>query len=123
MSLRRQGVERQADYALALKDNQSELCEEVKDAFEQVEDVDCDYCEKVEKSHGRIETRRCWNVMDSERIEYLNDKRERRDLSGVAMLKSERLIEGVRSSQTRYCITSLSVDAKTMLESARSHWG
>ena len=116
-------VERQADYVLALKGNQRELYDDVKDTFEQVEDVDCDYYEKVEKSHGRIEMRRCWNVTDRECIEYLNDKKEWPALSGVAMVKSERLIEGMRSRQTRYYITSLSVDAKTILESVRSHWG
>ena len=118
-------VEGEADYVLALKGNQRELRDGVKDTFEQVEGgvLAADYWETVEKSHGRIETRRCWSVGDSECIDYLNDKREWTGLSSVAMVKSERLIEGVSSERTRYYISSLRADAKTLLESARSHWG
>lgn len=116
-------VERDAEYVLALKRNQGKLYEDVKDTFERKEGSGGDFFETVEKSHGRIETRRCWNVTDSECIDYLNDNRDWRALSSVAMVKSERLIEGLRSEHTRYYISSLRTDAKTMLESVRSHWG
>lgn len=119
----REIVEREADYVLALKDNQRELYEGVKDTFSQADAIGCDFYEQVEKSHGRIETRRCWSVTDSECIGYLNDKEEWRNLSAVAMLECERLIEGVRTKQRRYYISSLRADAKTLLESARGHWG
>ena len=44
-------------------------------------------------------------------------------MSGVVMVESERVIEGVASSRRRYYISSLSADAKTLLEASRSHWG
>ena len=118
-------VEREADYVLALKENQLELYEDVKDTFEQKEGgvLECAFYETVEKSHGRIETRRCWTVTDRECIDYLNDKREWSGLSSVAMLECERLMEGAMSKQRRYYISSLRADAKAMLESVRSHWG
>ena len=115
-------VEQEADYVLALKGNQRELHEDVKDTFEQWDGSAGDFYEKVEKSHGRIETRRCWSVTDRECIEYLDDKGEWQGLSGVMMVESERVIEGVSSSRRRYYISSLSADAKTLLEASRSHW-
>ena len=115
-------VERKADYVLALKDNQRELYEDVKDTFEQWDESAGDSFETVEKSHGRIEKRRCWTVTDSECIDYLNDNVEWRNLSSVAMVECERLMEGVKTKQRRYYISSLRVDAKTLLESARRHW-
>ena len=116
-------VEGDADYVLALKGNQRELYADVKDTFLQWDESAGDFYEKVEKSHGRIEKRRCWSVTDRECIEYLNDKGEWRGLSGVAMVECERVSEGVSSSQARYYISSLRVDAKGMLERARAHWG
>ena len=115
-------VEQGADYVLALKDNQRELYEDVKDAFEQWDESAGDSFETVEKSHGRIETRRCWTVTDSECIDYLNDKAEWRNLSGVAMVECERLVGGVKTKHRRYYISSLRADAKALLESARRHW-
>ena len=116
-------VEREADYVLALKGNQRELYEDVKDTFKQREANSDDFYETVEKSHGRIEMRRCWSVTDSECIDYLNDKGEWLNLSSVALVECERVVEGVASSQSRYYISSMRADAKTLLESVRSHWG
>ena len=39
---------------------------QMKDTFEQWEGSVGDFFEQVEKSHGRIETRRCRSVTDSE---------------------------------------------------------
>lgn len=116
-------VEGEADYVLALKGNQRELHADVRDTFLQWDESAGDFYEKMEKSHGRIEKRRCWSVTDRESIEYLNDKGEWRGLSGVAMVECERVSDGVMSRRRRYYISSLRVDAKGMLECARTHWG
>ena len=50
-------VEKQADYILAVKDNQKTLREEVEATCNQNQPVS-DYSD-TEKGHGRIETRRC----------------------------------------------------------------
>ena len=123
----REIVEQGADYVLALKGNQRELYDDVKDTFLQWDEGVGDFFEQVEKSHGRIETRRCRSVTDSEWIDYLNGKSEWGKsewpaLSSVAMVESERVAEGVATSQKRYYISSLSADAKALLRSARTHW-
>ena len=121
-------VEQGADYALALKGNQRELRDDVKDTFSQWDESVGDFFEQVEKPHVRIETRRCRSVTDSEWIDYLNGKCELGNsewpaLSSVAMVECERVVEGVATSQKRYCISSLSADAKVLLRSVRAHWG
>ena len=116
-------VEQEADYVLALKENQLGLYEDVKDTFGHRDGASVDFYETVEKSHGRIEKRRCWSVTDRECIEYFSDRGEWRGLSGVAMVECERVSGSVSSRQRRYYISCLSADAKTMLEATRSHWG
>lgn len=123
----REIVEQGADYVLALKGNQRELYDDVSDTFLQWDESVGDFFEQVEKSHGRIETRRCRSVTDSEWIDYLNGKGECGEsewpaLSSVAMVECERVLEGVATSQKRYYISSLGADAKALLRSARTHW-
>ena len=120
-------TERGADYALALKRNQSQLHDDVAEMFEygrqtDFADMDSDWFETVEKGHGRVETRRCTTVSSPEFIAYLNEGERWSNLSSVAMVESERDICGNVSSQTRYYISSLSGDAELMLEAVRGHW-
>ena len=64
-------IDQGADYVLALKKNQPQLHQDVTRMFAEARKsdfagVDHDY--SVNKGHGRIETRRCWTVSDSEYI-------------------------------------------------------
>ena len=61
---------------LRSKDNQRELYEDVKDAFLQWDESAGDSFETVEKSHGRIETRRCWTVTE-QRVHRLSQRQGR----------------------------------------------
>ena len=120
-------TERGADYALALKRNQSQLHDDVAEMFEygrqtDFADMDSDWFETVEKGHGRVETRRCTTVSSPEFIVYLNERERWSNLSSVAMVESERDICGNVSSQTRYYISSLPGDAERLLEAVRGHW-
>lgn len=90
-------VDSEADYVLALKRNQRELYDDVKDTFEQWDESMGDFYEQVEKSHGRIEKRLCLSVTDRKCIEYINDKGEWPGLCSVAMVECERVVEGVSS--------------------------
>ena len=116
-----------ADYLLAVKRNQPHLHDGVKDTFELArmsgfEDVEPDYCETIHKGHGRIETRRCWAVSETELLNYVDDADEWKDLRSIVMVESERLIGESSSLETRYYISSLPNEAERLLESARSHW-
>ncbi len=69
----RQIVSREADYVLAVKENQGRLLEDVEDLFScgqrtGFEDMQHDFCQTLDKGHGRIETRRCWTIDGPEQL-------------------------------------------------------
>lgn len=62
-------IEQEGDYALALKDNQGNLYEEVKTTFALAEKdrfahIQYESDQTVEKDHGRLEIRRYWTISD-----------------------------------------------------------
>ena len=121
-------IDQDADYVLALKENQPQLHDDVVEIFDVVRKtdfagIDHDFCETVNKGHGRIETRRCWSVSDPDYIGYINDRQKWSGLTSVAMVESERLVDSETSNQVRYYISSLPSRAESLLEATRGHWG
>ena len=121
-------LERDADYVLALKDNQKRLHEDVEDLFacgrrSNFQDMDYDFCKMVNKGHGRIETRRCWAIGDPVQLSYLETGREWPKLKSIALVISERMVGNQVSREARYYISSLEPDAGRLLGATRSHWG
>ena len=121
-------TDRGADYVLALKQNQPQLYDDVTEMFDQAKrtgfsDLPHHFSETVGKGHGRIEKRRCWAVSDPDHLGYVNDRNEWVSLRTLVMVESERTDIGKTSTQTRYYISSLPNDARTLLSSVRTHWG
>ena len=80
-------IEQEGDYALALKDNQGNLSEEVQATFALAEkDGWADLSEPsvrfVEKGHGRLETREYWTLSDPALMAYRGDRTEVEGLAG-----------------------------------------
>ena len=64
-------IEQNGGYALALKENQGTLYEEVQDTFtlaqkEQFAQIQHQFHETIEKGHGRLEIRKHWMIDDQE---------------------------------------------------------
>jgi predicted transposase YbfD/YdcC len=121
-------VKKDADYVLAVKQNQGQLFEDVKDLFagcqeENFLQVPHDYTKTIEKGHGRIEIRECWTLADPEFLDYLRHRDAWPKLRALAMVRAERRIGTNRSRETRYYITSVENNATLILESIRAHWG
>ncbi len=118
-------IEDSGDYVLALKENQGQLYQEVKELFEDESLVatEGDFHETVNKGHGRLEHRRCWSLADQECLSYLNLRGEWTGLQSVAKVTGERRIGEKVSIESRYYISSLSGDAKQLLWAVREHWG
>lgn len=124
----KQIVEKQADYVLALKANQRQLYEDVKDSFERAHaerfwDIEHDYHESVSKDHGRLETRRCWTISDQKYLDYINPEGAWKNLASITMVTSVREVGDKASDQSRYYISSLPGTATRVLEAIRTHWG
>lgn len=119
-------IDQGADYVLALKDNQPSLFEDVQWLFEQAESVqfqavEHDVTQSVDKGHGRIEIRRCWTLSGCE-LDYLVQKQHWKGLQTVAMIQSERRVDGKVSIERRYYLSSLGQDAEVINAAIRTHW-
>ena len=118
-------VEKQADYVLAVKGNQSTLLEDLKEYFDwaladKFQQTHYTKNETVTGDHGRVEVRRCYA---SEDCEWLRRKVDWKGLRSIAMVESERSVGKEKASQERrYYISSLAADAKELNRAIRSHW-
>ena len=113
-------VSKQADYILAVKENQGHLLEEIKDSFQMLT-ADA-VVEEIDFGHGRIEQRRCSVIADLSLIEKAS---EWASLQGIVRIQSERFHKatGKTEREIRYYITSLEADAERLNRAIRQHWG
>ncbi len=117
-----------ADYALAVKDNQEQLAEDVAATFAEAERVQFvhvphDYAKTVDKGHGRLETRECWTISREDYLEALRTHAAWSGLRSVAMVRATRQKGDEISVVTRYYISSLDGHAARLLDVTRRHWG
>jgi predicted transposase YbfD/YdcC len=117
--------EQQADYVLALKDNHKTLRAQVKEYLTAVREDRTWGCEisthqTTDGEHGRIETRRYWQATAPD---FLPEKAAWRDLTSVGMVEARRELNGQRTTDIRYYLSSLPVNAAQFAHAVRSHWG
>jgi predicted transposase YbfD/YdcC len=118
-------VEGGGDYVIAVKDNQPSLRAEIEAAFATCEIAaeqlppSADF-ESVDRAHGRVE-RRTVRALDV--VDRLSERQDWTALKSVVLVRSERTVRGVTSSEDRYYISSLRPDAATLAGAIRGHWG
>jgi predicted transposase YbfD/YdcC len=118
-------AEKEADYVLAVKGNQANLYEDLLGYFDwALEDKfnETNYTtdETVDGDHGRIEVRRYYATSD---IAWLRNKGEWEAIESIAMVESERTVQGEETSrERRYYISSLQAEAKQIGKAIRGHW-
>jgi len=120
-------VDQDADYVLALKENQGRLYEDVKLLFDELENsryttYTYDYVRTSNKGHGRIEIRECWTISDPDILRYLRGSENWKNLQTVSRIRSQRTIGDQKSIEDRFHIASI-CGAKAVLRAVRSHWG
>jgi predicted transposase YbfD/YdcC len=113
-------VARNADYILAVKENQGHLLEEIKDSFQMLA-ADA-VAEQIDCGHGRVEQRRCSVIAD---LSLVEKAAEWASLQGLVRIESERYHKATGKTETeiRYYITSLRPDAERLNHAIRQHWG
>ena len=121
-------VAREADYVLALKENQGHLYDDVQATFEdaaqhQFQAVPHDYHKTVTKGHGRLEIRECWTISRADYLEALRDYTLWPQLHSIGMVQAERRVGATTSVERRYYLSSLAGDAAQLSDAIRSHWG
>ena len=113
-------IENEADYILALKGNQSQLLQEVKDEFRFVSNLQSTIDQDL--GHGRIETRICSVITDFKFIKIPN---EWKNLTSIIRIESTREFKNSKKKTqkaTRYYISSVKNKTAFFQSAIRSHW-
>lgn len=115
--------DKEADYVLAVKDNQPRLAESMREFLRDFkaapEKTPHTAHETVEKDHGRIEVRRCWAFGQTE---CLHNGQQWPGLGAFALVECERTLGSKTTREQRLYISSLAPDARRLLNAVRSHW-
>jgi predicted transposase YbfD/YdcC len=135
-SIAKEIKEADAEYVLALKGNQGSVHQEVK-AFLDAAVAEAETrpvlspplsrvaaalasIQTIEKDHGRIETRRYYQ---SDQIAWFADRDAWEGLTSVGLVEATREINGVRTIERRYYLSSLPLAVELFARAVRSHWG
>ncbi len=116
---------KQADYIIAVKDNQPTLHSEVQAAFATAEIADEKLPatwvhESSEKAHGRLEARQV-TVLDAK--DRLSEGQDWVGLRTLVRVTSVRETARERSEEARFFISSKAPDALEHARCVRGHWG
>ena len=118
-------ISKEADYILALKGNQGSLRKDTELFMTEQAAVDyanttVTYHETVEKSHGRIETRRVTVCAD---IDWLKAHHNWPGLKSIVMVQYHAILQDKTRAETRFYISSMTSDAQHHAKAIRDHWG
>ena len=109
-----------ADYLIGLKANQKSLLWDAEDHLTKLAPDDR-YLPSITLRHGRIEDRECLVYRN---FEGIRTAREWKDLKSIIRIDVHKVDKrsGKTSDETRFYITSLTSDAKTLHDYAQKHW-
>jgi|tagenome__1003787_1003787.scaffolds.fasta_scaffold20665122_1 predicted transposase YbfD/YdcC len=114
-------VSKEADYVLAVKNNQEHLYDDLQEAFEQDKHVSSHV--QLNADHGRIEKRKCSIITDTD---WICKQQNWANIHTLVKIESERTIKATDTKgevQTRYYISSYKEDAAFFNQAVRAHWG
>lgn len=116
---------KEGDYALVLKGNQSGFHQEVTGYCNDAvngnipELTDSPLIEKKDFSHGRIEAREYYLIGD---LSWSLKAKEWKDIKSIGTVKAGRTVDSVTSEEIRYYCTSVS-DIRKFARAVRNRWG
>jgi predicted transposase YbfD/YdcC len=118
-------VNKQADYVIAVKDNQRALTDTIYETFLAYgeDDYPAPQVRKwttVERGHGR-EERRAYFIVPAPQA--LLDQRKWAGLRSIGMVQRTRIIDGKETTEVHYFISSLPPKVKRFARAVREHWG
>jgi len=116
---------KEADYVLAVKENQKNLYEGIRDYFEYLEQGHCpdkpadQWESSLEKDHGRIERRSVTTVTD---LTWMDSKKAWEGLATIIRYRTSRSIGENTTITDQYYISSMNDSAETFAGRIRGHW-
>ena len=111
----------EADYALPVKGNHKQLEEDIEREFDTTFVDESDrkiFLETIEKSHGRIETRR-YSLLSAA---ILDQAKEWAGLKNIGKVMNESFHDGKKSTETGYFLLSFD-EVERFAQTVRGHWG
>ena len=126
-AIARQIQQQQADYILALKGNHATLFKQAQDWFEHFQAhpgaaVDYTQHQHAESGHHRIESRTLWQFPAAQ-VFSAAQQSDWAGLLSLVVVHSHRRLWNKDTSEVRYFLSSLAVDAQTFTRYIRAHWG
>jgi len=115
-------IENQADYILAVKENQPGLFQELQLYLDAIANREEPGFTSLDKGHGRLESRRCWQTDKIKDCPSCGDKWVGLKSICIVDRESEDLVTHKISKTRRYFISSLPLNPKLIAESVREHW-
>ena len=117
-------INKEADYVLALKENQRTLYQNVVSIFKQGAAIQYKKMlnkQKIEKvkNHGRIERRRYTLISARDRSMFAV---RWPGLKSIGMVEVKRTVNNETTRSTRYYLTSLDEDIDGFMKAVRQHW-
>jgi predicted transposase YbfD/YdcC len=115
-------IDKNADYVLAVKENQKELYTNIKDSFRCVPKSSQFSFIDTDGGHGRVETRTCTVTSD---LSELTKKDDWAKIQTVVRIESVRYTKSTEetTTDTRYFITNKLSNPEVLAKVVRSHWG
>jgi predicted transposase YbfD/YdcC len=107
------------DYLLAAKENHKDLFHDIKLLFD-TEKTEMQRFQRVEKSHGRQEIRTAIITHD---VDWYEDKKSWPNLSCFGAVRRICEVNGKRSDEVRYYISSKKLTAEKLSQYSRNEWG
>ena len=89
-------IEKEADYVLAVKNNQELLFENISDEFRFSKEIEPD--EDIDTGHGRIETRKCSVIKN---LHHVENRDKWLKLNTIIKIESTRDLKTVTSPKCR----------------------
>lgn len=113
-------VEKEADYLLSVKDNQTTLKQDIED-FVQDEKLQktMEHCSTSEKNRNRIEKRTAYVTTD---IKWLTQNHKWEKLTSFGAIHKQVSTKNGKSSEWHYYISSKSLSPEELLQRARLEW-
>lgn len=123
-------IAQEADYVLALKDNQPTTHDRVGRAFLDARAAvgttlplaDVAPAVTHDRAHGRAETRRCLAIGDPAYLAYVDPDGRWPHLRSIICIESIRRDGDRSTTENRYYLSSLPADAAHLARVIRSHW-
>lgn len=114
-------IEKNADYFLAVKQNQKSLHQDIESAFLVFQKNDENYFSSEEINGSRVEKRTC-KVMED--LSHLSTEFQWKGLSRIIMIDTQTYLksEDKTRSEIRFYITSKEMSAENYLKISRNHW-